>query len=96
MNTTTQEEELMVELNPDIMKTIQSLQADLKIFRDDNINERKEQQAINEALLRNMMGGIPQGKTTHSTNRFKKEPYHKRASNPREEGKEKHTPKPPE
>ena len=60
------------------------------------MNEIKEHQAINEALLRNMKGGNPQGKPTHSTNRFKKEPYHKWASNPREEGKEKHTPKPPE
>ena len=42
----------MVELNSDIMKTIQSLQANLQSFRDDNLNERKEQQAINEALGR--------------------------------------------
>ena len=42
------------------------------------------------------MGGSPQGKPTHSTNRFKKEPYHKQASSPREEGKEEHTPEPPE
>ena len=51
LNTPTQEEELVVEMNPDIMKTIQSLQEDLQSFRDDNLNERKEQQAINEALL---------------------------------------------
>ena len=63
---------MVVELNSYIMKTIQSLQIDLQSFKDDNINERKEQQAINEALLRNMMEGIPQGKTTHSTNKFKK------------------------
>ena len=42
---------MVVELNSDIMKTIQSLQADLQSFKDDNLNERKEQQAINEALL---------------------------------------------
>ena len=54
------------------------------------MNERKEQQAINESLLRNMTGGSPQGKTTHSTNRFKKEFYHKQDSSPREEGKEEH------
>ena len=72
MNITTWEEELVVELNSDILKTIQSLQANLQRFKDDNMNERKEQQAINEALLRNMTGGIPQGKPTHSTNMFKK------------------------
>ena len=59
------------------MKTIQIRQVDLQSLRDDDLNERKEQQAINEALLRNMMGEILQGKTTHSTHRFKKEPYHK-------------------
>ena len=48
----------MVELNFDILKTIQSLQVDLQIFKDDNMNERKEQQEINESLLRNMTGGI--------------------------------------
>ena len=41
-----------------------------------------------------MMVGSPQGKLTHSTNRFKKEPYHKQASIPIEEGKEEHTPEP--
>ena len=60
------------------------------------MNERKEHHAINEALLRNMMGGSPQGKPTHSTNRFKREPYHKWASIPREEGKHEHTLEPPE
>ena len=34
------------------------------------------------------MGGIPQGKPTHSTNRSKREPYYKWASSPREEEKE--------
>ena len=96
MNTTTQEAELVVELNSDILKTIHSLQAELQSFREDSLNERKEQQAINETLLRNMTGGSPQGKPTHSTNRFKKEPYDKLASIPREEGKEEHTPEPPE
>ena len=80
-------------MNFDILKTIQSLQVDLHIFKDDNMNERKEQQEINESLLRNMKGGIPQGKPTHSTNKFKKEFYHKQANNPKEEGKEEHTPK---
>ena len=51
LNTPTQEVELVVELNFDIMKTLQSLQIDLQSFRDENLNERKEQQAINEALL---------------------------------------------
>ena len=56
------------------------------------MNERKEQQAINEALLRNMMGGSPQGKPTHSTKNSKREPHHKWDSSPREEEKEEHTP----
>ena len=72
MNTPTHEVELVVELNYDIMKTIETLQEDLQSFRDDNLNERKEHQAINEALLGNMTGGISQGKPTHFTNRFKK------------------------
>ena len=55
------------------------------------MNERKEQQAINKALLRNMMGGSPQGKPTQSTNSSKREPYPKRASNPRGEEKEERT-----
>ena len=42
-----------------------------------------------------MTGGSPQGKPTHFTNKFKKEFYHKWASNPREEGKEEHTHEPP-
>ena len=96
LNTPTQEAELVVELNSDLMKTIQSFQAYLQGFIDDNLNERKEQQAINEALLRNMTRGIPQGEPTHSTNRFKKEPYHKCANIPREEREEEHTPEPTE
>ena len=51
LTTCTREEELVVELNSDILKTIQSLQADLQSFKDDNMNERKEQQVINEDLL---------------------------------------------
>ena len=34
------EEEIMVELNSYLMKTIQSLQLDLQSFKDDNINKR--------------------------------------------------------
>ena len=95
LNTPTWEEELVVELNFVILKIIQSLQEDLQSFKDDNMNEIKEHQSINESLLWNMMGGSPQGKLTHSTNRFKKENYHKQASGPREEGKEEHTLEPP-
>ena len=42
-----------------------------------------------------MTRGIPYGKPTQSTNRSKREPYHKRANNPREEEKEERTPKAP-
>ena len=42
VNTPTQEAELMVELNFDLMKTIQSLQVEIQSVRDDNLNERKE------------------------------------------------------
>ena len=55
------------------------------------MNERKEQQDINEALLRNMMGGSPLGKPTQSINNSKREPYHKRDNIPREEEKEERT-----
>ena len=72
------------------------MQEGLQIFKDDSMNERKEQQAINESLLWNMMGGSPHGQPTHSTNKFKREFYHKHVSSPKEEGKEEHTPKPPE
>ena len=81
----------MVEQNFDILKTIQSLQGDLKSFIDDNMIEINEQQVINEALLWNMIGVIPQGKTTHSTNMSKKQLYHKWDSILREKGKEEHT-----
>ena len=43
LNNPTQEAELVVELNYDLMKTIQSLQAKLQSFKDDNLNEIKEQ-----------------------------------------------------
>ena len=49
------------------------------------MNERKEQQEINEALLRNMMGGILQGQPTHSTHKFKKYFCLKWDNNPKEE-----------
>ena len=62
MTTPTLEEELMVELNSNVLKTLHSLQAELKSFREDILNERKEKQAINEPLLINMTGGIQQGK----------------------------------
>ena len=39
INTPTLKEELVVELNYDILKTIQSLQADLQSFKDHNMNE---------------------------------------------------------
>ena len=47
----------MVELNSDVLKTLHSLQAELKSFREESLNERKEQPAINEALLRNRQEG---------------------------------------
>ena len=43
-----------------------------------------------------MTGGRLEGTNTHSTNRFKKELYHKQDSSLREEGKEEHTPEAPE
>ena len=77
MNSPTWEEQLVVELNYDLMKTIQSLQEELQIFKDGNMNERKYNQANNEYLLRNMMGGIPHGHPTHSTNKSKENNHHK-------------------
>ena len=59
MTTPTPEVNLVVELNSDVLKTLHSLQAELKSFREGSLNERKKQQAINEALLHNMMGGSP-------------------------------------
>ena len=87
MTTPTLEVNLVVKLNSDMLKNLHSLQAELKSFREDSLNERNEQKAINEALLCNMMGGSPQGRPTHSTNKYKREPYHERASSPREEEK---------
>ena len=54
MTTPTPVAELVVELNSDFLKTLHILQAELESFREDTLNERKEHQAINEALLRNM------------------------------------------
>ena len=88
MNTPTPEGELVVEFNCNILNTIHSLQAKLWSLKEDSLYEIKEQQAINKALLRNMTGGIPQGKPTQSTNSSKSEPYPKRASRPRGEEKE--------
>ena len=59
MTTPTLEVNLVVELSSDVLKNLHSLQAELKSFREDSLNERKEQQAINEALLHNIMGAIP-------------------------------------
>ena len=42
MNTPTPEAELVVEKNSDILKTIHSLQAELRSLREDILNERKE------------------------------------------------------
>ena len=72
MTTPTPEVKLVVKLNSDVLKNLHSLQAEQKSFREDSLNERKEQQAINEALLRNMTRGSPQGKPTQSTNRSKR------------------------
>ena len=64
MTTRTPKVNLVVELNSDVLKNLYSIQVELKSFKEDSLNERKKQQAINEALLHNMMGGIPQGKPT--------------------------------
>ena len=56
MKTPTAEAELVVHLNSDILKTIHSLEVELWSIREDSLNEIKEQQALNEVLLRNMMG----------------------------------------
>ena len=91
MNNPTLEEVLVMELNSDILKTIHNLQVELQSFREDSLNERKEQHAISEALLRNMTRGIPQVNPNQSTNISKIEPYHKQASSAREEEKQEHT-----
>jgi len=77
------------------MKTIQSIQVYFHSFRDDNLNEIKEQQVINEAFVVKHDGRKLQWKPTHSTNRFKKEFCHKWESSSREEGKQEHTLEPP-
>ena len=64
MTTPTLEVNLVVKLNSDVLKNLHSLQVELKSFREDSLNERKEQQDINEALLCNMIGGSLQGKPT--------------------------------
>ena len=84
MTTPTPEVNLVVELKSYVLKTLHSLQVGPKSFIEDSLNERKEQQAINEALLRNMTGASPRGKLTQSTNISKRELYHERASSPRE------------
>ena len=95
MNTPTPEGEMVVELNYDILKTIHILQVELRSLREDSLNERKEHQAINRALLRNMTRGSSQGKPTHSTNSSKREPYPKWAIIPIEGEKEEQTPESP-
>ena len=57
MTTPTPEVNVVVDLNSDVLKTLHNLQAELKIFREDSLNERNEQQDINEALFRNMTEG---------------------------------------
>ena len=42
MTTPTSEVNLVVELNSNVLKTLHSLQAELKSFREDSLNERKE------------------------------------------------------
>ena len=59
MTTPTLEVNLVVDLNSDVLRTLHGLQAELKSFREEILNERKEQQDINEALFRNMMEGSP-------------------------------------
>ena len=41
LNSPTQEVELVVKLNSNLMKAIPSLQEDLQSFKDDNMNKRK-------------------------------------------------------
>ena len=84
MTTPTPEVKLVVELNSDVLKNLHSLQGEMKSFKEDSLNERKEHQAINEASLRNMTGGSMQSKPTQSTNISKREPYHEWVSSLRE------------
>ena len=64
MTTPTLEVNLVVKLNSNVLKTLHSIQDQLKSFREYSLNERKEHRAINEALLRNMTGVSPQVKPT--------------------------------
>ena len=75
------------------MNTIQSLQVDLLSFRDDNMNERREQKEINESLLRILTGVNSHRQSTHSTNKYKENCHHKsRINSLIKEGREEHTP----
>ena len=51
MTTPTLEVNLVVELNSDVLKTLHSLQAELKSFREDSLNEIKEQQATKWSII---------------------------------------------
>ena len=42
MTTPTPEVKLVVKLNSNVLKNLHSLQAELKFFREDSLNERKE------------------------------------------------------
>ena len=77
------------------MKTIQSIQVYFHSFRDDNLNEIKEQEVINESFVVKHDGRKLQRKHIDSINRFKKEFCHKRESSSREEAKQEHTLEPP-
>ena len=59
MMTPTSKVNVVVELNSDVLETLHSLQVELKSFRENCLNERNEQQSINDALLCNMTGGSP-------------------------------------
>ena len=92
INSPPREEEIVVELNFDLMKNIQSLQEDLQSFKNENMNERREQKAISEALLRSLIGVNPHRHSTHSISKSKENCHHKRRTNSlREEGREENT-----
>ena len=59
MTTPTLEVNLVVEVNSNVLKNLHNIQAELKSFIEDSLNERKEHQAINESLLYNITGGRP-------------------------------------
>ena len=44
MTTPTPEVNLVIELKSDVLKTLHSIQAELKSFREDSLNERNERQ----------------------------------------------------